>query len=240
MNKWDKKAKNYSRYNEDETSFEQRIFQALDSLHVDFTDKTLLDVGCGTGVYTLHLAKKCLYVDGIDSSKEMLKILQNDAKKLNLTNINTIHEDWTSFTCKEKYDFALTTMSPAIKVAADLEKIDNSANTKIYLGWAGKRYTHIIEKLFQVHDGIYIPPNGAQKVKDWLEKEKKYYQLVEFDEEKIRTREFDKSIENFMWHLEVRGIKPDREKIKKVLEWHCDEDGNVTETTVNHMNLIVW
>ena len=89
MTKWDKKAKNYSRYNEDKDSFEQRVFSALDSLQIDFTNKTLLDVGCGTGVYTLHLAKKCLHVEGLDSSNEMLEILKFDAKNLNLTNINT-------------------------------------------------------------------------------------------------------------------------------------------------------
>ena len=148
MNKWDKKAKNYSRYSEDKSRFENRIFDALASLHVEFKNKTLLDIGCGTGVYTLHLAKKCLHVDGIDSSKEMLEILKQDAKKLNPNNINTLHVNWNSFTCKEKYDYAFCTMSPAIRYDEDLEKMSNCAKTKIYLGWAGKRKTHIMEELF--------------------------------------------------------------------------------------------
>lgn len=240
MTKWDKKAKNYSRYNEKEDSFEQGIFDGLDSLHIDFKDKSLLDVGCGTGVYTIHLAKKCSHVDGIDSSKEMLEVLKTDANKLELTNIETFHTDWASFECKKNYDFAICTMSPAIKIDKDLEKIDTCAKTKIYLGWAGKRDTHIIESLLKAHGGVYTPPNGAQKVKNWLEKTQKSHQIIPFDEEKIRRRTFDKSVENFIWHLDVRGIKPDKEKIKKVLNNYCDKNGNVTETTINHMNLIVW
>lgn len=64
--------------------------------------------------------------------------------------------------------------------------------------------------------------------------------MIPFDEEKVSTRKFDKSIENFMWHLDVREIKPDREIIKKILNDFCDENGYVTETTISHMNLIVW
>jgi len=240
MTKWDKKAKNYSRYNEDKESFEQGVFSGLDSLHVNFENKTLLDVGCGTGVYTIHLAKKCLHVDGIDSSKEMLEVLKIDATKLNISNIKTLHTDWTSFTCKEKYDFALSTMSPALGTDEDIEKFTNIAKTKIYLGWAGKRDTEIIEELFKAHGSVYKAPNGALKVKNWLEENKKFYQMVPFDEEKIRTRKFDDSVENFMWHLDVRGIKPDIKIIKTVLNNFCDKDGYVTETTINHMNLIVW
>ena len=41
MNKWDKKAKNYSRYNENKSSFEQRIFKALNSINIDFTNMKL-------------------------------------------------------------------------------------------------------------------------------------------------------------------------------------------------------
>jgi len=240
MTKWDKKAKNYSRYNEDKDSFEQRVFSALDSLQIDFTNKTLLDVGCGTGVYTLHLAKKCLHVEGLDSSNEMLEILKFDAKNLNLTNINTLHVDWSSFICKDTYDFALSTMSPALSHDEDFVKFDNCAKTKIYFGWAGKRETKIIEALFQAHGGIYTAPNGAKKVKNWLEKNNKFYQMIPFDEEKVRTKTFEESIENFMWHLDIRGIKPNKEIIKKVLNTFIDENGYITEITINHMNLIVW
>ncbi len=39
MSKWDKKAKNYSRYSEKKDRFEKSIFDALTSLHVEFKDK---------------------------------------------------------------------------------------------------------------------------------------------------------------------------------------------------------
>lgn len=241
MNKWDKKAKNYSRYNEEIDSFEQGIFETLSSLHVNFQNKTLLDIGCGTGVYTLHLAKKCSHVDAIDSSVQMLELLKEDAKKLHIDNINTKVTTWKNFILpKGQYDIAFCTMSPALSCDEDFQKASNCAKTKIYLGWAGKRETQIIEALFEAHGSVYTPPNGAQKVKNWLEKNKYFYQIVPFEETKVRTREFTKAVENFSWHLDVRGVKPNIDTIKAVVERYRDKNGNVTETTINHMNLLVW
>ena len=241
MNKWDKKAKNYSRYNEEIDSFEQGVLKALNSLHVDFKNKTLLDIGCGTGVYTLHLAKQCLHIDAIDSSIQMLQILEEDAKKLHINNIKTKVTTWKDFSLpKEQYDIALCTMSPALSYDEDFQKASSCAKTKIYLGWAGKRDTQIIEDLFKAHGSVYTPPNGAQKVKNWLEKNGYFYQMIPFEETKVRTREFSKAVENFAWHLDVRGIKPNIDTIKTVVEKYRDKDDNVTETTINHMNLLVW
>lgn len=241
MTKWDKKAKNYSRYNEDMKSFENRIFDTLDSLHVDFNNKTLLDIGCGTGVYTLHLAKKCLHVKGIDSSKEMLELLKKDAKKLNLTNIETQISSWDKFeTTSSRYDYALCTMSPALKDNIDFQKMNDCADKKIYLGWAGKRDSEILNKLFEVHGSTYRPSNGAKKLKNWLETNNHSYKLFPFEEIKIRTRKFTEAIENFSWHLEVRGLTPDIDKIENVLDSFCDKNENITETTINHITLIIW
>jgi methylase of polypeptide subunit release factors len=240
MNKWDRKAKNYNRYNEKEDSFEQRIFQTLEDIHVEFEDKTMLDIGAGTGVYTLHLAKKCLHVDAIDSSKKMLEFLKKDAKTLNLANISTYVTSWQNFDIKGKYDIALSTMSPAVRNESDIEKMNNSADLKIYLGWAGIRDTLIIDQLFLHHGEKYIAPNGAARVVDWLNKHKKFHELFPFEEEKIRVRTLEESIENSTWHLDVRGIKPDLNIIKKVLNKFVNSDGNIIEKSTNHMYLVIW
>ncbi len=97
-----------------------------------------------------------------------------------------------------------------------------------------------MEKLFEAHGSSYTPPNGAKKVKNWLSKQNKFFQVLPFEEEKVRKREFNEAVENFEWHLEVRGLKPNKEKIQTVLEKFRDKDNFITETTINHFNLIVW
>ena len=131
-------------------------------------------------------------------------------------------------------------MSPALGYKDDFEKMDNCAKTKIYLGWAGKRDSNILDKMFEVHGSTYTPSNGAKKLQEWLNSEKKFYHIIPFEETKVSKREFDESVENFEWHLEIRGLSPDRKKIKEVLKEFCDKDNFITEITINHFSLIVW
>lgn len=241
MNKWDKKAEDYSRYTDDENSFEANVLKTIKDLHVDFKNKKVLDIGCGTGVYTLRIAKDALYVDGLDSSQEMLKLLNEDAKTLNITNITTYLSTWDAYKLpKEIYDIAICTMSPALKNSEDFQKMNDSSKIRIYLGWAGKRESQILQELFEAHGEIYSSPNGSKSLKDWLTVNNHFYQVIPFDENKVRTREFSKAIKNFKWHLEIRGIKPDEKLIKNILKKFSNENGEVKETTINHMNLIIW
>ncbi len=241
MSKWDEKAKNYSRYTEGEDRFEANVLQSIKNLHVNIKNRSIIDIGCGTGVYTLRVAQKALHVDGIDSSKEMLEVLKEDAKILNLTNINTFVKSWDQFILPtKKYNIALCTMSPAVNNEENYIKMTNCATTKIYLGWAGKRSSAVLEEIFKAHDKTYTAPNGAAKLRKWLDYKSISYQLLEFDEERETKKEFEKALENFAWHLEVRGVTPDKNKIKKVLEEFCDKDRNIVEKMTNHMNLLVW
>ncbi|BDZ70467.1 class I SAM-dependent methyltransferase [Methanobacterium petrolearium] len=52
-------------------------------------EDTVMDFGCGTGGVALNLAKYCDKVICVDISREMLDVLENKAKKLNINNIET-------------------------------------------------------------------------------------------------------------------------------------------------------
>lgn len=54
--------------------------------------KYVLDIACGTGNYSIELAKKGYIVDGIDLDSEMIKSARNKASKVNL-DINFIQGD---------------------------------------------------------------------------------------------------------------------------------------------------
>jgi ubiquinone/menaquinone biosynthesis C-methylase UbiE len=55
-------------------------------------DMRILDIGCGTGNFSIKLAKMGLDVTGIDVSEKMLKVAENKAKEEGL-NINFINMD---------------------------------------------------------------------------------------------------------------------------------------------------
>ncbi|MEA3505496.1 MAG: class I SAM-dependent methyltransferase [Bacteroidota bacterium] len=69
---------------------------------------TVLDVGCGTGNYSIKLASMGCDVVGIDVSDNMLKIAQQKAKKQNL-DINFINMDILKHTLKkESFDVVVS------------------------------------------------------------------------------------------------------------------------------------
>lgn len=64
--------------------------------------KTVLDVGCGTGIYLVGLKKKGFYVEGLDLSESMLKEVRKKDSKIKLYN-----QDMSSFKISKKYDSIL-------------------------------------------------------------------------------------------------------------------------------------
>ncbi len=239
--KWDKKAQNYNRYTTDSTALEASICQKIGAADIDLNGKKILDIGCGTGAYTLRVAQKAKHIDAVDISAEMLRILQEDADKISLKNIATHCTDWEHFPLPEiPYDIAIATMFPALKKPQHFQKMHDAASTKLFLGWGGKRGTELIEALFEIHGGIYNAPNSATVLKAWLESEQHPYQLIEHTEEKVRIKPWEEAIENYRWHLKVRGMPPQREKITEVLEQYLNERGEVVERTLNYLNLVVW
>ena len=239
--KWDKKAKKYNRYTDSTKVLEATICNYISQVGIDLTEKTVLDIGCGTGVYTLRIAQKARRVDAIDISPVMLSIANEDAGKIDLHNLHTHQSSWEDFPLdSQPYYIAVATMFPALKEDHHFQKMHDAAHTKLFLGWGGKRGTELIEALFEAHGGTYQPPNSATVLKSWLDKETHSYQVIEHTEKKIRIKPWEEAVENYSWHLKVRGMTPDKEKIMQILQQYKNEKGEVVETTLNYLNLIIW
>ena len=56
-------------------------------------DQVVMDFGCGSGFFTIDLAKKSKTVIGVDLSPEMLKKAQNKAKKKHVENIRFLQSN---------------------------------------------------------------------------------------------------------------------------------------------------
>ncbi|MFC1745635.1 class I SAM-dependent methyltransferase [Candidatus Riflebacteria bacterium] len=95
-NFWDEKAEAFAQEirNRDTDNYVKKIIKIIKNRSELKAKDTVLDIGCGSGILTLPMAKMCKKVSACDISKEMLAILDGRAKESNLKNIVSIHRAW--------------------------------------------------------------------------------------------------------------------------------------------------
>ena len=82
---FDKQAQNFSNWSVTKNIEYQKAY--FDFCEIS-TQDALLDFACGTGEYAIFAAHKVKYVHGVDISKGMIEIAQNQATKENIYNIS--------------------------------------------------------------------------------------------------------------------------------------------------------
>jgi SAM-dependent methyltransferase len=238
--KWDEKAANYTRFEPIPTKFQQKVFDFMDKNQIELENKSVLDIGCGTGVYTLHLAKKALHVDALDFSKQMLNVLQEDAKKYNISGIKTIFTTFDDFNIQKYYDVVFCSMTPAVSQPKSFEKMDKSGNKKLFLGWGGKRESSLHGPIFKAFGGSYNVPRGGLDLLEWLKGTKRDFEYTILDETHTSTYDLPQAIENVSWHLGINKVEFSKEKLKSILEKTAQENGQITNTVCSKMVLATW
>jgi len=96
-NSWDKKSESYAKFNGELGDFGKRVFEILRGWDVSFAGKSVLDVGAGTGVYSLYLASLGAKVTAIDSSEGMLRELRRSAEEFGIRLQNVLNLSFAEF-----------------------------------------------------------------------------------------------------------------------------------------------
>ena len=219
LNLWDKKAKTFPRYKEDLSAIQKESFGIFEALGLDFNGKSLIDVGCGTGVWTLHLAQKAKTVLALDASNAMLEILKEDSLRLNLSNITCKNSDFEGFyTCfKDKFDIAFSSMSPALNKKEDYEAFLNLAPCRIYLGWQEYRQSDFLEPIFKAL-GARQKCFNDDDIESYLKKEGIKFEKQVFDETRRNEKSKEVALENALWHLNMAGLEPSPQELEKFVK----------------------
>jgi len=239
---WDKKAENYNRFSHDPNSFQAHILSKINHRGISFEGENVLDIGCGTGVYTLHLAKNALHVNALDFSQEMLNILREDAIKEGLAEKFTFTcHTWGDFKSKELFDIVFSSMSPAFQSDADFEKMHAYAQKYcIFLGWGGKRESTLLDPIFQAHGRALNVPAGSEKLRAWLDCTNIVYESEYIEEKTLHVKPYDKALESVLWHFEINNLTPDHQRVKTMLDTMKNEKGDITFETTIEVELISW
>ncbi len=89
-------AGNYNDEHKKFRDFKAETDDIIDKLKIS-SDDVIIDFGCGTGEISLNLAKYCKKVICVDISNSMLDILNQNAEKMNIKNIETHHAGFLSY-----------------------------------------------------------------------------------------------------------------------------------------------
>ncbi|MCR2099495.1 class I SAM-dependent methyltransferase [Campylobacter upsaliensis] len=235
MNLWDKKAKNYAKFSPTLNTIQKQSFEEFQKLGLDFKDKSVIDIGCGTGVWTLHLAFLAKEILALDNSKAMLAILQEDASKLGFSNIKSVNLSFENFMKENanlRFDIAFLSMSPALQNENDYKHFLNLAQKKIYLAWADLRKSDFLNPIFK-HFNTEFKGFYKEDFESFLKKEGLAFKKVVFKEERLVERTREEAIENALWHLDMNGIKVEKNELESLIL------GDVREKIVAKIKLII-
>jgi len=128
---WDDKAAAYSRRFAD-TARTDPFFEHICRYVTNAS--SLLDVGCGSGRFTLELAPLVREVVAVDPSGEMLGILQSQVQRRGLENVRLVKGLWEETGVSARDVVICAHVLPLIADAAGfLKKLDERANNYVLL-----------------------------------------------------------------------------------------------------------
>jgi len=170
----------------------------------------------------------------------MLDVLQEDAKKYNISGIKTIFSTFDDFEIQKPYDVAFCSMTPAVSEVKSFEKMDKSGDKKLFLGWGGKRESSLHGPIFEVFGGSYNVPRGGLDLLEWLKNTKKGFEYTILEETRSSNYDLPQAIENVSWHLGMNKVDFTTEKLTSILKEIAQKEGQITNIVRSEMVLATW
>lgn len=232
---WNKKSKTYPRFSPIMRPFEAEFFAFLNECGVDFSSKSVIDIGAGTGVYSLHLAKMCKSVLALDISDAMLGILILSAKEHNISNIQTLNGTINDIK-DSKFDIGFLTMSPALRNNEDFEIFYNLANKHIYMNWLKPRKSNLLELFMDCKADMAAP---IAILEQFLNSKNIKFKSKIINENRSVTRSIDDMVENLAWHLEISRQNYTKDEIKNKIKNLANGD-EITENITTCVKVMVF
>ncbi|MCX8027013.1 MAG: class I SAM-dependent methyltransferase [Thermodesulfovibrionales bacterium] len=243
---WEKKARRYPLPFDSQTlAITLKIIEIVKNKGVRISGSRILDIGCGTGIYTLPLAKEADFVFGLDSSETMISRLLDERNKHNINNVDVIKASWkdldiSSVNFKKAFDVVWVAMSMAVKDEDDIQKMETcSKRWCVYIGWGRYRKNELMEKAFQIHGLRFGPPPGAEAIYKILQTKGRNPTLDFIQTAWDREGSIDDTLEDIVLHIELNDAKPDISSLKSLLLSYA-KDGRIYHQTLVEQGIIVW
>jgi len=129
---WDRRARGYHRSTKETVANDPLYLRLRD---VVASQTSLLDVGAGTGRFTLALAPQAKQVIAVEPNATMLGYLRQDASERGLTNISYVQTTWQDAPNDLQADIVICShvLYPIREIVPFLEKLQAATRQSCYL-----------------------------------------------------------------------------------------------------------
>ncbi len=224
----------------------RRIIAIAEAEGVQVYRAKILDIGCGTGTYTLPLAQRAAQVTGVDSSEKMLDCCRRGIAAHDIKNVRILRMDWQaddidSLEFTGVFDIVWASMTPAIRTRDDITKMRRCAGKScVYIGWGKLRKNDLLEEVFTAHNQVFGPPPGAAAICALLENQGISPRTTQVLTSWDWQGSLEEACKNAASYLEAGSdMEVQYDIIKKIVSRHC-RDGKVSHTTHVEMEVLVW
>ncbi|MDR2461329.1 MAG: class I SAM-dependent methyltransferase [Deltaproteobacteria bacterium] len=238
---WDKKARVFPKFSPGEDTYEAQVLGKVMSCGVHFEGASVLDVGSGSGMYTLRIAKMAKCVTAVDISSEMLKILKNDAAGLGISNITYVNMDFLDFTPEKSYDIVWCSMSPAVGSEAGQEKLLSLPSaTVVFTSAFEPMRSDILEGLFKYYNIQSTFLNGVGRMKNTLQEKLIPFKTIPLVGQWNVLFSFEDIKYSILGTLENFNVEVDHKHLDGYLKQFENENGQYLEKTNYKLEIIIW
>lgn len=207
---------------------------------------TILDLGCGTGTYTLPLAQRAKRITGVDSSETMLERLRKEAKRAGIDNVDTVQATWQDAetlgrSWEQAFDIVWAAMTPAVRDQETLNRmIRCSRNWCVYIGWGRKRANPLLEEAFRLHQTPFGAGRWMEKITALLAESSTPYTLEYIDTSWEWSGTLDEAVEDIGGHIRLHQGTPDSRLLRELLALHAETDNMIHHTTTVEQGVLIW
>jgi SAM-dependent methyltransferase len=242
---WNRRARTFPRYSPAEDCYEARMLDLAVRHGARFEGARILDVGCGTGMYAIRLAKVAARVTALDSSDAMLDILRRDAEAHGANNIDIVNSSWLDFDPGKGHDTLFCSMTPALGDEAGKEKAAACRGAAVvFIGWNGLRRSDVMEglvaRLKTTPEASPKAFNNAPEMRRWLEGRGIRYEALPVEGSWRVGHAKEDLLERSLDGLSAMGVEADPAEISELLEAHRLDDGSYLEVTDYKVEMVVW
>lgn len=245
VNMWDAMADHYKE--KELPQKEDKFIQLLERKDILTKKSKVLDIGCGTGKYSMSVAQKAESVTGIDLSPKMIEYGREILKKNNVSNVQLICDDWQEIDLKSvglenAFDLTFAHMTPAISDAVSFQKMIDASSRYCALCKPTKRTDSVSDKLRQIAG---IEKNNCDEefmyMFDYIW-QSGYLPLIEYDNQHWHTQRELKEAKK-VYINRIAGYKDIDDALMRELEGYLKDiakDDIVTEDIDTTVAIIYW